>query len=509
MRAEIAYNAAGEHDPDGIVYVAQEVNVSPGPGKTEEDVVGVTDGPVTIDDAERVRSGELNPEPLFIRANVGDCVTVKLRNELDTVDLVEARPFDASIHPHYVGYDVLASDSLPNGFNYYQGTEPTKFTDPEQGNVSRWYADEEGTIYFHDHIFAIKQGIHGMFCGLLVEPQGSQWRDPYSGERVFSGAKADIVPPESAETAPFREQALHYHDFAPLRKPNGEYVNPEKEHTVNKGTMAINYRNAPYYNRDRADPAYVHSSAVHGDPPTPVIEAYDGDPIRVRVFQGCYEEQHTFSVHGLRTDREGLPPEASVCKYLGTSEAFTFEIPGTETAREGDERSNPDGLPVRDYLYGSTVVDDLWTGMWGLVRLWGGGVDHLRPLGVSEPPGEQIPTDALAEMGHPAPHSDVAWTEEGQRAPDLYAVDDATSLLDATVDVLDDLGDAVLGDVDVGKDVGRRIQQHLRDLGVYDTPLVPAEPTRGGALRSVSRREPPPTQPGRSRPKTPTSASTT
>lgn len=469
MRAEIAYNDAGEHDPNGIVYVAEEVNVSPGPDKTEEDVVGVTDGPVTITDAERVERGYLNPEPLFLRANVGDCVMVKLRNELDTVEMVETRPFDASIHPHYVGYDVLASDSLSNGFNYYQGTEPT---DADQGNVSRWYADEEGTIYFHDHIFAIKKGVHGMFCGLIVEPQGSEWRDPYSGERVFSGAKADIFPPEEVETVPFREQALHYHDFAPLRKLNGEYVNPEKEHTVNKGTMAINYRNAPYYNRDREDSAYVHSSAVHGDPPTPVVEAYDGDPIRIRMFQGCYEEQHTFNVHGLRTERDGLPPEASVSKYLGTSEAFTFKISGTETARNGDERLNPDDLPVRDYLYGSSVVDDLWTGMWGLVRLWGGGVDHLRPLGDAEAPGEPISTDALATMGHPAPHSDIDWTEEGQRALDLYAVDADTPLFPADTDAR---RSSEIGDPPETVDVANATKSDDADVREYDVTAFVTE----------------------------------
>ena len=260
MEAEIAYNDSGEHDPDGIVYVLEEANVSPGPGKTKADVVGVTDGPVLIEDAERVRTGEMNPEPLFLRANVGDCVEVRLRNELDTIEMGEERPFDASIHPHYVGYDVLGSDSLSNGFNYYQGTGPNGT------NESRWYADEEGTIFFHDHIFAIVEGMHGMFCGLIVEPAGSEWRDPYSDERIFSGAQATISTPEDAAESDFREQALHYHDFAPLRDGDGEYVNKDSEHNVNKGTMAINYRNAPYYNRDNEDSAYVHSSAVHGDP---------------------------------------------------------------------------------------------------------------------------------------------------------------------------------------------------------------------------------------------------
>lgn len=470
-QTEIAYNDAGEFDPDGVAYVLDSVNIEPGPDRCEDDVVGVTDGAVEINDAEWVRSGAMNPEPLFLRANVGDCVRVRLQNDLDVItagDHVER--WDTSIHPHYVGYDVLASDSLPNGFNYYQADSPNETIE------SRWFADEEGTIYFHDHIFAIMEGVHGMFCGFMVEPRGSEWRDPYSGDPVYSGAQANIIPPDGE---PFREQALHYHDFAPLRKPNGEFVNPEREHVVNKGAMAINYRNAPYYNRgsgpdptagsDTDDSAYVHSSAVHGDPPTPVVEAYDGDPIRFRVFQGAYEEQHTFSVHGLRTKREPELIEESVSKYLGTSEAFTFEIPGAETERSGYEIENPDGLPVRDYLYGSNVVDDLWTGMWGLVRLWGGDVAHLRPLGDCNPPAECLDEEDLREMGHPAPHSTLDWTEFGQRATQLHEIGEPAthrveeeSPLDSTVHLPDSVS---LETVDTNK----------RRHGVYRTVIVPPD----------------------------------
>lgn len=444
---EIAYNDAGEFDPEGVAYVLDDVEIEPGPGRSEEEVVTMDteQGAHGTEDSERVRAGEMNPEPLFLRANVGDLVRVRLHNDLDLVRAGgQTEEWDASIHPHYVGYDVLSSDSLPNGYNYYQASEP-------DGTIeSRWYADEQGTIYFHDHIFAIKEGVHGMFCGLVVEPTGAEWRDPYSGKPVYSGAQADIVPADEGGSCgpgrlagfePFREQAIHYHDFAPLREPTGEFVNPEREHTiVNKGTMAINYRNAPYYTRDGSpgpggvddsdadDAAYVHSSAVHGDPPTPVLEAYDGDPIRFRVFQGAYEEQHTFSVHGLRTRRDPDLVEESVSKYLGTSEAFTFEITGQNTTREGFEVDNPDDLPVRDHRYGSNVIDDLWTGMWGLVRLWGGEVDHLEPLGDADPPAETVDPGDLREMGHPAPHSSVDWTEEGQRAKHLYAVEDAAAL---------------------------------------------------------------------------------
>jgi len=424
MKSPIAYNDAGEHDPVGIVYVLEKAKISLGAGRSAEDVVGVTESEVTIPDAEDVRQRRINPEPLFLRANVGDLVKVRLRNELDMIEMHgEEAPFDASIHPHYVGYDVLASDSLANGFNYYQATRPGGV------NESRWYADEEGTIYFHDHIFAIMKGMHGMFCGLIVEPEGSEWRDPYSNQPIFSGAQASILTPDGANVASFREQALHYHDFAPLRNWEGEFIVPDVEHGVDtKGTMAINYRNAPYYNRGSQDgtdedPAYVHSSAVHGDPPTPVLEAYENDPIRFRLFQGSYEEQHNFAVHGLRTKRQGLAPVESVSKLIGTSEAFTFEIEPETTQRRFEPMTNPHGLPVRDYRYGSNIVDDLWCGMWGLVRLWGCRVRHLAPLPSHGAPDQTIFDEQLRAMGHPAPFSDLDWAVWGQRAKHHYSRD--------------------------------------------------------------------------------------
>lgn len=395
--ASVAYNDAGEHDPDGLVYVLEEANVP-----------GVTDGPVTVNDAERVRNGELNPEPLFIRANVGDEVVLRLKNELDIT---------TSIHPHFVGYDVLGSDSLGMGYNYRQGS------DPGETNEYRWYADETGAIFFHDHIFAIEEGVHGLFCGIFVEPQGSEWHDPYSDEPVFSGAQANIRTPDDSFEDDFRELGLHYHGFAPLKDNQGALVNPDFEHNINKGTFAINYRNAPYYNREDADPAYVHSSAVHGDPSTPVLEAYEGDPIKIRVLQGMYEEGHNFALDGFRIDPEGFAPADSVSQIISPSEAFTFDVNPEETQLDFEKMSNPDDLPVRDYRYGSNVVDDLWTGMWGLVRVWGAAVDHLQPLSDQGSPSGEVTSDELERMGHPAPFSAFDWTEEGQRATQLYADD--------------------------------------------------------------------------------------
>jgi hypothetical protein len=85
----------------------------------------------------------------------------------------------------------------------------------------------------------------------------------------------------------------------------------------------------------------------------------------VRLFQGSWEEQHSFKLHGRRIDPEGLSPQDTVFKVIEPSEAYTFLIDPQDVQNSNDFEPipNPDGLPVRDHMYGSTVVDDLWTGM--------------------------------------------------------------------------------------------------------------------------------------------------
>ncbi|XVH32387.1 multicopper oxidase domain-containing protein [Haloferacaceae archaeon DSL9] len=379
LDTEVVYNDAGEHDRNGVVYVLEE-------------------------DADLVREGKMNPEPLFIRANVGDCVEMNLKNETDG---------GISIHVHFVGFDLLGSDSLASGFNYDQQTPAG------EERTYRWYADEEGSIFFHDHISGIDEVMHGSFAGLIVEPEGSIWRDPHTGEKIEAGAQAIIEQPNGED---FREQCLHYHDFAELRDLDGDLITNQEQHNVNQGTMAINLRNSPYYNRNDPDPAYVHSSAVHGDPETPIFETYPEDTVRIRLFQGAYEEQHDFFHHMHRFDAEGLNPEFSVSQIIGTSEAFTFEMDLAAQRTHDDPLDNPDGLPVHDHLYGSAVDDDLWTGMWGMHRVFDGEVDHLQPLPDRGAPDEKITKEELREMGHWAGFTD-RWKELGQKWRLIYPDD--------------------------------------------------------------------------------------
>ncbi|SEO51848.1 Multicopper oxidase [Halogranum amylolyticum] len=416
LPADIVYNDAGDHDPNGIVYVLEE-------------------------HADLVREGKMNPEPLVIRANVGDCVDITFKNEVTDENVAalpgdrfpenpegedggaESVPIEAggkSTHIHFVSYDLLGSDSLATGFNYNQETEA--------GATShyRWYADEEGTIFFHDHITGIDDVMHGSFASLVVEPPNSRWLDPYSGDPIRSGTQAIIQQDDGPD---YREFCVAYQDFAQLVDRDGELVNPQVEHGENAGVMALNYRNAPYYHRDDADPAYVHSSYVHGDPSTPVFEAYEGDPVRFRLWQAAYEEQHNFSIHGRQFPTVGVDPQDATSQIIGTSEAYTMDLEPEEEFEDLENifenlEENPSGLPIRDYMYGSTVVDDLWDGMWGLFREIGAEVDHIEPLPDQGAPDGSISKQELRKMGHPAAHSDCDWSEYGQLARLLYGDDD-------------------------------------------------------------------------------------
>jgi len=387
---DVVYNDKGDYDPEGLVYVHE-------------------------DDVEAAKNGELNPEPLFIRANVGEAVNMTVVNETE---------YPITIHPHFVGFDAVGSDSTPS-----VGTNSEQSVEAGEERTYRWYADEEGAIYFHDHTVGVDQAMHGTFAGLIVEPEGSRHLDPYSGEEIESGAQAIIEVPDGTD---FREFALHYNDFVPLKKrENGEYVNKQVEHNENVGTQAINNRNAPYHHRDDEDPAYVHSSAVHGDPSTPLLEAYSDDPVKVRLFQGAWEDQHNFQINGRKIEPEGHDEQDTVSQIISPSEAFTFSIDpeGAGGKEDFDRMPNSAGLPVRDHMYGSGIVDDRFTGMWGIHRVFDAEAPHLESLPDRGAPDGQITADQLKEMGHSAPYLGIDRLKTlGQRARLIYEDDDDRTL---------------------------------------------------------------------------------
>lgn len=241
----------------------------------------------------KVECGKICPEPLVIRVNAGDCIEVRFTNLLP--EYIEESAFQLKTltdivryHIHLVKFDTIVSDGSANGWNNIAGARKCETL------IERFFANEElNTVFFHDHLFANVHQQHGLFGALIVEPAGSVFLDPKTGGELKSGTKAVI---RAADGKSFREFALFLHDFALLFDKNGEPLNPPERpgSDDDPGVMGINYRCEPMRERLKIknDPAHIFSSFIYGDPDTPILETYPGDPIRIRLLDGAHEEQH-------------------------------------------------------------------------------------------------------------------------------------------------------------------------------------------------------------------------
>lgn len=354
VQAKLIYNSFGWHDPQGRFFVLKEDIEKEG----------------TLDNyLKKVESGEIRPEPLVIRVNAGDCIEIRLTNFLP--EFIGGNEFQlktltdiVGYHIHLVKFDTIVSDGAANGWNNIAGARKCETL------IERFFANEElNTVFFHDHLFANMHQQHGLFGAVIVEPAGSVFLDPKTGENLKSGTKAVI---RTADGKSFREFALFLHDFALLFDKCGKPLNPP-EHPGSDddpGVMGINYRCEPMPERLKIknDPAHIFSSFVYGDPDTPILETYPGEPIRIRLLDGAHEEQHVFNITGLPWRKEITDSSSPIVQSqtIGISEAFNLHIDEPYTAG--------------DYLYYSGGIDDLWLGLWGIIRAHAVPQKHLLPL---------------------------------------------------------------------------------------------------------------------------------
>ena len=137
-----------------------------------------------------------------------------------------------------------------------------------------------------------------------------------------------------------------------------------------------------------------------GDPATPILPVYEGDRVQVRLIQGAQEAQHVFTM----TDSMWLhEPDNKHSGYtnaqpLGISEHFEFNI-----------KVSPKPTPVVDQLYMGSSIDQLWDGMWGIMRTYGKnlgatppeekkGVAQLYKISQVKPPSSETGVDANFEV---------------------------------------------------------------------------------------------------------------
>ena len=230
------------------------------------------------------------PEPLFFRANSGECVIFKatnlIPNNLNLDDFQIFTPTDImGQHIHLVKFDVTSSDGAGNGWNYEDGTfspgevqervkannkfqqenggtqiftlvTNTKFgAGPDndenhigdyvgaQTTVQRWWADPLlntankdrtiRTVFTHDHFGPSSHQHHGFYGALVVEKAKTAWTalngTPLGGREDGGPTSfaANIIDKDLSDgDQSFREFNLAFADFAIVYRPDLTPVNP-------------------------------------------------------------------------------------------------------------------------------------------------------------------------------------------------------------------------------------------------------------------------------------------
>jgi manganese oxidase len=284
----------------------------------------------------------------------------------------------------------------PNGTT--EAVNPlTAWPDPHaigyQTTTQRWWADElydkNGvdrtlrTVFTHDHFAPSSIQQHGFYNALVVEPKGSEWLQP-DGQLMTTGVGPEAIIQNAADekTHPdYREFMLASSDFSLLYTADGRPVDPpfkpEAISSHHHNPFMVNYKNEPIplrlsangerstlYSDKRADHAYLFSSEVHGDPFTPVLKAYEGERVQIRLIHSAQEVQQVFTVHGQRWKREGANPDSP---YVGAQEIGISEHFEIDTGRMAQVTG---GAAQVDYLYHYGTTDALWNGAWGILRTY-------------------------------------------------------------------------------------------------------------------------------------------
>ena len=324
------------------------------------------------------------------------------------------------------GAPVALRAKTANGKPVYQSSIQRWWADPLLDDERR--DRTIGTVFTHDHFGPSTIQQHGFYSALLIEPAGrradgtpwkSVWKKP-DGTPLESGVGTQAIietPSDVADASPHlrgthREFALAVADFAllydrndkPIAPPHGNPQRPEAISVDHHDPYLFNYKNEPIPLRigresgsvwaqfapdangsGRGDAANLFNSNAHrdnpnvlsgprirglreqhapGDPSTAIFEAYEGDPVQVRMIQGAQEVQHVFTVHGQKWRRQNSSgDEAWVSsQQIGISEHFEMQMQAQRTVLGSDQDT------TSDFLYHAGTIDALWNGAWGLFR---------------------------------------------------------------------------------------------------------------------------------------------
>jgi hypothetical protein len=342
------------------------------------------------EEAAKVAQGAM-PMPLTLRANVGDCIKVNLKNKMK-----DSRASFSAISLAFDPKDSLGANVGNNPGNQTiasgESRTYTYYADPFLGEISSLVWDW-GNVMLNPR--------NGLFGAVVIGPKGSQYRDPKTGADISTKNSwiADVIVDRSI---PGNEMRVNYRDAALFFQDEDNIIGTSFMPYVQNvaGLTGVNYRSEPYKYREEAGCSLGKmfqpcTADKPEDPVTPIIEAHAGDPVRIHVFGANNEQNQMFSV-----EKHEWPIEPFM---RGADQISVVEFSGSETL---DAFIGSAGGPYRipgDYVWSNQRLPYSQSGQWGYVRVLPTGDQRLLPLsgaapGVkkadSVPPGEVMPVAA-------------------------------------------------------------------------------------------------------------------
>jgi hypothetical protein len=438
---DIPLNRFGDHDPNGKMYVlADRVDAVRAEEQSRHVTLGLREDPI---------------QPLVIRANEGDCVEMSFTNDASGGDYgahIDGLEFDAASSGDAVG------DNDPS--NVAQGQSRTyRYFVPRD-------AEYEGSHYIRPGPGFRDQVSHGLFGSLTVEPPGSTYLSSETGQPLQSGWGAMIKP---AGKKAFREFVQVYHEIG-----NEDYdiptagggklprVDPHSS-AYRPGGRAINYRSEPFMHRlDRApeNESLGYSSYPFGDPATPTMRSYQGEPTKLRIMHGGAEMFHVFHMHGGGIRWRFNPQADHTFDYADTGLDKHPKTEGSASSRLDSQAFGPGesyDLEIEggaggvqqgagEFLYHCHIAEHYIAGMWAFWRVYDTGQQDLVPLPDRDKPATAVPSDQLVGKTMPdgttlTPANLDDWVRPQLPPKGISTSDQDAAVLDYTRD-----GDTYLGE---------------------------------------------------------------
>ena len=322
-----------------------------------------------LEDDVKTVSGNAQPMPLTLRANVGDCLVVKLTNAL--------KKGQASFSAFGLAFDPKDSQGVNLGNNPGDQTVA-----PGKSRTYTYYADPfngEGQTLVWDWGNVAVNPRNGLFGGIIVGPRGSTYRDPKTGKDVALKNRwiADVV---IDRTIPGNEGRENYRDAALYFQDEDNVIGTSFMPYVQNvaGLTGVNYRAEPYLYREEAgcslgrvfQPCEVDNPQ---DPITPIIEAHAGDKVRLHVFGASSEQNGMFTVEKHEWPIEPFLPGADMIS--------TVEFAGSEGLDVFLPSAGGKWALAGDYVWSNGRLPYSQSGQWGYLRVLPANDQRILPLG--------------------------------------------------------------------------------------------------------------------------------